>query len=394
MLDFIMKIFKKKGRSLNHDLVILDDVFPHLLSAFRISEYNSLLQHFSGAYIYSTGITFTTLGEGRDFKAVHADYSQLYPEISDRVKFFDSRARTSARLCYLMFLNNAYQFIDYIEQCKMPFVLELYPGGGFQLDDEVSDQKLRRVTASPFLRKIIVTQKISYDYLINNSFCQSGRVELIFGGVSPQEQLLRGLLPRKHYPVDKQSFDICFVAHKYMPQGRDKGYDAFVETAHMLAASHPEMCFHVVGPFGPDDLPVMDLGDRIRFYGSRTTDFFPGFYGGMDMIVSPNVPFVLRPGAFDGFPTGACVEAALCGVAVFCCDELGLNPFVADKELVIIPREPAEIARTISHYIDHPEQLYNISQLGQQRFKDVFSYRKQIEPRIKLLENLLYAGTC
>ena len=45
----------------------------------------------------------------------------------------------------------------------------------------------------------------------------------------------------------------------------------------------------------------------------------------MDLIISPNVPFVLASGAFDGFPTACCMEAALSGTAMFVTDELKLE---------------------------------------------------------------------
>lgn len=389
MFKYIFDKLKSIHKTNYHDLVIIDDAFPHLLSAFRIAEFNGLLQYFGGAHVYSSGRTFKTIGDTRNFREIHSDYAKLYPEISNRVHLLNKKIKISSPLCYLMFLNNANSSLKYIEKCKLPFVLELYPGGGFHLGCQESDKKIRKVTSSTFFRKVIVTQKNSYEYLISNNFCQSGQVEFIYGGVLPQGQLMRGLLPRKKFPIDKKSFDICFVAHKYMPQGRDKGYDVFIETAKKLALRHEEIFFHVVGPFGPDDIPITEIENRIKFYGSRTTNFFPAFYGEMDLILSPNVPFLLRPGAFDGFPTGACVEAALCGVAVFCCDELNLNIFVDGEELVIIPRGISEIEKVVSEYVQHPEQLYRIAKNGQKKFKEVFSYEKQMYPRIKLLEAML-----
>jgi glycosyltransferase involved in cell wall biosynthesis len=364
-------------------------MFPHLLSAFRITEFNALLQHFKNAAVYSNGITFRTIGDSRDFKEVYAEYADLYPNLSSRVHFFNVKTKVSARLCYVMFLNNAILFIDYIERCKLPFVVELYPGGGFQLYNQDSDQKLRRVVSSPLFKKIIVTQKISYDYLLDNLFCRADQIEMIYGGVFPQEQLLRVEMPRLLYPVSKKTFSICFVAHKYMPQGRDKGYDIFIETARILVERHPEIYFHVVGPYGPEDLPVSDLGVRIKFHGSCTTDFFPDFYSKMDLILSPNIPFVLAPGAFDGFPTGACMEAGMCGTAVFCCDELELNPFVNGEEIVIIPRNHFEISNIISEYVKSPDKLHQVAQKGQQRFKKVFSLKDQMDPRISVLEECM-----
>ncbi len=378
-----------RGRRKKHELIILDDIFPHLLSAFRIAEYNSLLRHFETAAVYSNAISFCALGETRTYDEVHAEYAHIHPDTATRVHYFNGKKKVSAKLCYVTFLQNADLFLNYITKCKLPFVLELYPGGGFQLNVDSSNQKLHRVLSSPLLRKVIVTQKISRDYLLGMNACRPELVELVYGGVFPLDQLTATKQTERRFPAGKTSFDVCFVAHKYMPQGRDKGYDVFIETAKILAKSHPQSLFHVVGPYGHDDADVSELGERIRFYGTRTTDFFPEFYGMMDIILSPNTPFLLMPGAFDGFPTGACIEAACCGVAVFCTDELKLNPFIDGEELVVIPRDPVRIADIIGDYIQHPERLHRISRQGRQRFNQTFSLRNQMEPRIKLLEQCL-----
>ena len=76
---------------------------------------------------------------------------------------------------------------------------------------------------------------------------------------------------------------------------------------------------------------------QVKFYGAQRTEFFPSFYSQMDLILAPNIPFTLLPGAFDGFPPGGCIEAGLSGVAVFCTDVLNQNiAFKDGEELVIV----------------------------------------------------------
>jgi glycosyltransferase involved in cell wall biosynthesis len=392
MLRKILDSLFVRHSDTDYDLVILDDIFPHLLSPFRITEYNAMLDRFHNAAVYSMGNNFKVLGKKRNFHEVLEEYDQFYPDYCHRVFQFHKKRNIKARLCYLMFLNNANFFIDYLTVRNLPFVLELYPGGGFHLDDEESDSKLRKVMSSKLLRKVIVTQKVTLEYLVSNGFCSHERVEFIFGGVFPSERLTKNLRSKRYFQRDKNRLDICFVAHKYMEKGRDKGYDVFVEVARILADLVPEVAFHVVGPFGEDDIKISMIRERITFYGSRTTDFFPDFYAGMDLILSPNAPHILRPGAFDGFPTGACIEAALCGTAVFGCDELGLNPFSNGEELVIIPRDPAAIASVVEEYLRAPERLYLVAQKGQKRFSEVFSTGYQMALRTRILEDYLNPG--
>ena len=85
----------------------------------------------------------------------------------------------------------------------------------------------------------------------------------------------------------------------------------------------------MVGGFGPDEWPLGELGERVRFHGKLSTQELAALFATMDVIASPNQPFMPTPGAFDGFPTASCVEASLAGVALVVSDELELNDELA-----------------------------------------------------------------
>jgi glycosyltransferase involved in cell wall biosynthesis len=219
--------------------------------------------------------------------------------------------------------------------------------------------------------------------------CDPSLIEFIYGGVLPLEELAGSPLPRTRYLVDKTTFDVCFVAAKYMPGGANKGFDVFAEVARRLGREHQDMVFHVVGNFYHYEYDLLPQEERvvIKFHGPLSTPALADLFRSMDVILSPNAPFLLSPGNFDGFPTGACVEAGLCGVAVFCTDELRENSVFNDgKELVIISREPDEICHELTDYYQDPERLYLLADRGQQRFAEVFSHQRQITPRLRLLE--------
>jgi glycosyltransferase involved in cell wall biosynthesis len=179
-----------------------------------------------------------------------------------------------------------------------------------------------------------------------------------------------------------------------MPRGVDKGYDRFIASARILRGRYPELRFHVVGDFTEEDVEVTDLRDCITFYGHQFTPFFPGFYSRMDIILSPNVPFLFSPGAFDGFPTGCCIEAALCGAAMFVSDELAMNEdrLKDGEEVVVIPCEPEQIAELVEKYVADPERLACLAQNGQRAIRNLFAVDVQTTPRLRLLSDLL-AGT-
>ena len=388
-----------RARVRERKLAIVDDVFPHMLSAFRIAEYNAYLERWKNARVYTTTNGFRTLREEGSFDRVLEEYSSRFPLLGDRVVRVDSEQSISDHLggdelLYTVFLYNAFRLLDLVHERDLPFAFTLYPGGRFRLDQEESDHQLRSVCSSPNLEKVIATQKITYEYLLEKKYCSPEKVEFVYGGVFPADRLHASEVGKKRYKEGKDTFDVCFVAHKYTERGADKGYDVFVEVAKLLSREHDDVVFHVVGSFDESDIDVGSLGDRIRFYGTRNTEFLSGFYSDMDAILSPNVPFVLQPGAFDGFPTGGCIEAGLSGVAVFCTDPLKQNvSFEEGEEVVIVPRDPEAITESLSWYHARPGELRELATKGQRAFRRVFGPEVQLGPRLRTLSSLMEKRT-
>ena len=368
------------------DIAIIDDIFPHYLSAFRIAEFNGYLKHFESSKIYSTAAAFGLINEPKTLDSVIAEYEVIYPEFQQRVINLSTIKIIKSKLVYLIFLNNAYSFLENISEVGSPFVFTLYPGGGFQLNDTTSDKKLRTIFLSPYFKKVIVTQKVTYDYLVSNKFLSPAKIAFIYGGVFPVPQKSQ----KKRYRVEKKTFDICFVANKYMQKGIDKGYDTFIKVVKDMQTIS-DIRFHVVGSFSEDDIDAGELANQISFYGIKETSFFKSFYPEMDIILSPNIPFTLAPGAFDGFPTGCCVEAAFHGVAVFCTDKMGQNLFFTDRDdIVLISNNSEMIVKNILYYYHNLSELYKIAMNGEIKFREIFSFENQLKPRIELLEQILY----
>lgn len=363
---------------LQKKLVILDNIFPFLRSGFRVSEYNFYLNRYPNCEMYSDGYA----------KYIN-DYSKVYPQYLEKIKpisLFDN-ARRDISLIYTVFINGVMYYFKYIEATQTPFVFTLYPGGGFWLNDPVVDYKLARAFRSPLFRKVIVTQKRVYDYIIDNGFVTPDQVEMVYGMVT-HPQYFNNTIPKKYYKKEKATFDICFVSHKYMPQGIDKGYDVFIKVCHELAVHFEDIRFHVVGNYGEGDIDVKQIKNKLRFYGLKDVEFFKEFYSNMDMIISPNVSFVLISGRnFDGFPTGCCIDAALNGVGLFCTDDLQQNiGFEHQKDIVIIPRDIHTILEQVKYYYTAPEKLYKLSALGQQKARELFDFDMQVQKRAAVIE--------
>lgn len=371
------------------DLLLYDDIFPHPVSGFRYEEFTVLLSEFVDSKIIMTSTAYPLVKTPiEDHKYHVSNFLQLNNGLSHKLKFKKGIVNINAKLFYCVFINNIYNNLNWLEENKIPFIFTLYPGGGFQIEDTSSDLKLRKVLTSKMLKKVIVTQLFTRDYLIKKSFCKSEYIEYIFGGVVPQMSLNKNLTNKKSYLINKSTFDICFCAAKYTARGEDKGYDVFIDFAHKIVLKYDFIRFHVIGGFSESDIDVSLIKDKIEFYGYQNFEELSVIYKNTDVLVSPNRPFVLSKGAFDGFPLGTVVEAALNGVVTLISDELNQNSiFKHDEELIIIDNESSSIEKEIIDLIHKPEKLYLISKRGREKFMKVYSNVIQMEPRIKLLQN-------
>lgn len=361
-------------------LTIIDDLFPQALSAFRFAEFNAYLERFPQSRVMASGASFYFVGEQRSLAAVIAEYEEKYPQFAGRVTAIpESGLDLSDALAYVIFINNAYEYLPYFEKSDCPFVFTLYPGGGFQLNNEISDKKLRRVFASPCFKKVIVTQNVTYKYLMDNGMVDPDKVEFIFGGVSPE-------FPYTPPRLEKNTFDICFVGHK----SPHKGYQEFVQMARDLIPHCPDARFHMVGNYTRADFNMEGLVGKMTLYGRLFTKDFPMFYSEMDIIVSPNRDDLSKSGYFDGFPTGCCVEAGACGCGVITADTLKQNiMFVDGKELSIIEPTAQSAAEKVKFFYNNKTELMAMRLCGQEAIRKTYSPMRQIEPRIEILKSVM-----
>ncbi len=365
--------------------VIVDDFFPNLLTGFRIAEFNAHLQAFGQLQIMSS------LG---DFSDQFGPYQALYPEYAGRVSTYCPGRLAGAELAYITFLNNAHAYLDDLAQHGVPFVLNLYPGGGLGLGDADSDRKLLRVLASPLLKSLIVTQPVIERYV--NDLAQAHAIAL------PPVHLVPGVVvhpdyfdPRlishgPRYGQGKDHLDVCFVAESYMPGAVNKGFPDFMAAMKNLT-DLPCLRIHVVGGgYTPEDLHTPGSSPTIRYHGRLPTAQLRDFYGHMDLIISPNRPGQLHAGNFDGFPTGACVEAALCEVAIMATDALHQNPGYLDQQSIFLLDHATQtlaqqIERQVRHLAAHPEQLSQVATRGQHLTRQLYSPERQIATRQAIL---------
>jgi glycosyltransferase involved in cell wall biosynthesis len=178
------------------DLVIVDDAYPHPQSAFRLEEYDVYLTRFRRSVVLAKGLAFNFFNETRTLPEVIRAHENENPRLANKISVFDNDRPVGGRLAYCIFAGNAWSNIEYFERNNIKFVFTLYPGGSFLMNDHASDARLRRVFGSPMFRRVIVTQKITLKYLIDNKFCAPEKIDFIYGVVTPKINLLqpRGII--------------------------------------------------------------------------------------------------------------------------------------------------------------------------------------------------------
>lgn len=371
------------------DFAIIDSQFPQRVPyGFRNIEIVEYLRRFSNVTAFAMNPMRpgpdAWFGHGygvprKEFRANKQGFLSVSPDLGASIRWLSDAARYEIGLAYSFFLAETYTLLPFYERHRVPFVFMLYPGGAFGLNNESSDAMLRAIFGSEQFRAVIVSQHVTRDYLLERRLCPPERIHFVFGGfiqIRPAD-----VLPKVRLGEGKDSFDACFVAAKYSPQGEDKGYDLFIAAAGILAERDPQMRFHVVGNFDASDIALGPAAGAVTFHGILTPDRLRDLFARMDVFVSPNRPGVLFPGNFDGFPLGA--DAAACEVALLVADPLGINTHYKDgQELVTIPLDAERIAEIVLELKSAPRRLREISASGRARTEELWAIDHQIEQRV------------
>ncbi len=355
-----------------NEILVIDDTFPNIITGFRVAEYN---------YYLNTIPNLRVLSICPDFDQKHREYADRYPTLASRVLPFSDEALSNCRLAYINFINNAKTFLPNLERQNIPFILNIYPGGGFGIKEERSDLILSRILISPLLRAIITTQRITTEYI--SRFNYSGESHEIFGGCVNPIYLEE---PKRNTATN--TIRACFAAERYISNGENKGYPTFIDIASTLSKSLSRIEFNVVGGHRRDNIKLPPHLDKVtNFLGRMDTGKLRSFFETQDLIISPNQPFILTPGNFDGFPTGCCVEASLCGVAMFVTDPLNLNNgHYNDDEIVICEPVADDFVNKIIELTNNKEILHEVGRRGMAKSRRLYSVEQQLKSRRKIIE--------
>ncbi len=393
----ILKQFIKKSLKYNFfyknyfkqfDIIIFDDIMPSSLSPWRSYEFNNLCKCFYKVKVFTDLKTFSKYNSGYSFKKSLQILKQNYFYLSRSIKRFSLMNNINSKLFYFVFYTNANTYYKIAEQNKINFVFTLYPGGGFQLNNQATENSLKKIFESKYFKGVIVNQFHVKEYLVNQKLCDENKIKII-SGVPINFEI-------KSLEVDLKKFNgdlkILFFGNKYTKNGEDKGFDIFQEVANILINKIPNLSFHIIGNFDENDLKHELLINYFTFHGVLNEEAYMKIINKTQIIISPNRPFILSPHAFDGFPLATCVEASLFNNLIMASDyfnESAKLNLVDNVDFIKVNYNPIKISDKIILLNKNRDQIKQISISGKAKIMEIYSHKNQIKPRIELFNNIL-----
>jgi glycosyltransferase involved in cell wall biosynthesis len=369
------------------DIVIFDDIMPSPLSPWRSYEFEMISNFFSVKVItdlknfkkYSNGYSYS---ESLDVLSIN------YPNLSKSINKISNLNIINSKIIYFIFYTNAIKFYKVAIRNKINFAFTLYPGGGFKLNSPESEKTLRIIFESENFKGVIVNQFHVKEYLISKKLCSSEKIKLIPG--VPLN------LRQKTFEFDTQKYSknlkLLFFGNKYSIHGEDKGFDVFIKIAKYIVDFIPSVTFHVIGGFEKKDLNDRDLEKSFIFHGKLIEKTYSKILSHTHIVISPNRPFVLSDGAFDGFPLATCVEASLYGNMIMATDyfneasKIGIED---GEDFLKIDTNHENISKQIINLNNNRKEIKKISNSGRFKMLKLYSYENQITPRLEFFKNCI-----
>lgn len=378
---FQTNLFQKKN-----NIVIFDDFLPSSLSPWRSYEFHEIVKNFQKVKIVCDGTTFQNYNQDKSFKENYKLLKKQYPLFKNVISKSKKHSKIKANLIYMLFYNNILKHYDFIEENKIPFAFTLYPGGGFVFNNTEINQNLSKICSSEFFKGVIVNQHITKEYLIENAITTEDKITLISGVSLNLKNEFKAI--QKDYSVIK----IVFFANKYTIDGKDKGFDVFQEIVFQLIQNNHNIRPIVIGNFSKEDLIIKELEDKIEFKGVLNEASYQKELEKTHVLISPNKPNVLAPGAFDGFPLSTAVSAALANNVLFLTDYFNEGEkigFVNSVDYFKLTNSFEDNMALIEKVIVNTNLMKEISQNGKNKTLNLYSFNNQIQPRIEFLKKCL-----
>lgn len=236
--------------------------------------------------------------------------------------------------------------------------------------------------------RVLVNAEAVKTWLVNDGFSPS-RITVIPNGVdlSRFETRANPAAVRRSLGVPEHAPLVAVVSRLH----RLKGIEDFLDAASLVAASHPDARFLVVGEPSPvDNLAYLEelsqraqrlgIGDRVIFTGLR--DDVPALLSAVDVSVMPSLNEALSNVLLESMAAGAPVVATDVGGTT---EALEANR----NGLLIPPSNVAAMTAAINRLLADPQWARDLGTRARQAIVDKFSLDRMVAATAAIYEELL-----
>ena len=239
-----------------------------------------------------------------------------------------------------------------------------------------------------FADRVLVNAEAVKTWLVNDGFSPS-RITVIPNGVdlSRFETRANPAAVRRSLGVPEHAPLVAVVSRLH----RLKGIEDFLDAAALVAASHPDARFLVVGEPSPvDNIAYLEelsqraqrlgIGDRVIFTGLR--DDVPALLSAVDVSVMPSLNEALSNVLLESMAAGAPVVATDVGGTT---EALEANR----NGLLIPPSNVAAMTAAINRLLADPQWAHELGTRARQAIVDKFSLDRMVAATAAIYEELL-----
>jgi glycosyltransferase involved in cell wall biosynthesis len=382
-------IFGNFAFSKRKSIVIIDNFLPSLLSPWRTYEFGEILREIPNSILLADLRTFHQFSKGNSYEIAVQKLVEFNPIFKNKISIYRNLLFYNPSFVYLLFFENVRSYYYIFEKYNIDFFFTLYPGGGFQFNNVVIDSSLMEICCSKNFLGLIVNQNVTKEYLIDKKICEPDKIHFL-PGVPTNFKLLRAqVLDEKNF---NSSIRVLFFSNKYTPDGIDKGFPLFQKVAKKLLEIDMSLGFDVIGNFTSDDINDPILRSKFIFHGQLEESDFGDVLNSTHILLSPNQPFKLSVGSYDGFPLGTSVLAGFFRNVLVLTDFFNESEkigFINGRDFVKIELDVKTIVIQILELMKDRSKMISISSAAHNKILDLYSWKNQISPRLNILKMFL-----
>jgi glycosyltransferase involved in cell wall biosynthesis len=233
--------------------------------------------------------------------------------------------------------------------------------------DRIELQRRRRnyKASAEEAQRIIVSAGFTKECLVERYGIQSGKIDVIYTGYSPQYRVLDDQEQlqqiRSQYGLDRpflfypaatwphKNHRTLLAAFKILVESRR--FDGDLVLTGIAMQAHDGLL---------SEIRRLGLADRVKLPGYLPVQVLPYFYNLARMMVFPSL--------FEGFGIPL-VEAMACGCPFVCADSSSLPEVAGDAALLFDPHSAEDMANTIGRFWDDEAALASMGRAGIERAK-------------------------